>query len=414
VSPAGESVSRSRALRGAALVLVVALALVLYHAATGRTGAGGRPYVERTSVMHTDARVVIVPGAEMTVAPEEAAGRAFAALREVERLMNPYDPESDLARINDAPPGTLVPVDPLTWRVLQEAMRFHRLSGGAFDVTVGPLLRVWRERPGGALPAPDAVRAALRTVGSDRILFEREGMRVGLPEAGMRIDLGAIAKGFGVDRARDALRAAGVRNALIEVGGEIRLMGEVPLETPVTQAIGGGAPSSSPADGREGAAADPGAAPTRPWRTGIRHPRAAEVIETLERTDCAVATSGDYARGFVVDGVRYSHIYDPRTGRALSGGVVSATVISPASCLEADALATAVSVLGLEEGRRLLALFPGVEAILILEEPDGLRKVRLRTPETLEDLAAVATDGADPDAGGAEERIPVVVEEPNL
>ncbi len=401
MSPGRESISRDRVWRALALLLAAVVAIGLYHAVSGvRPGAGGEPYTARTGVMNTDARVLIVPGPRMSVTPEEAAGRAFAALREVERLMNPYDPESDLARINNAPAGTLVPVDPLTWGVLQEAMRFHRLSGGAFDVTVGPLIRAWRERPDGALPAPGAVRDALAKVGSDRILFEREGMRLGLPGEGMRIDLGAIAKGFGVDRARAALEAAGVRDALIEVGGEVWLMGEVPLETPVTQSIGGESPSGEGADSGEGAPAR-----TRPWRTGIRHPRAAEVIETLERTDCAVATSGDYARGFVVDGVRYSHIYEPRTGRALSGGVVSATVISPASCLEADALATAVSVLGLEEGRRLLALFPGVEAILFIEEADGLRRVHLRPPRTPEDLAAGADD--------TEEQFPVVVEEPN-
>jgi len=360
--------------------ILIGYAYLRDHPALGPLLLDARPYHDEIEVMHTVARLTIVPTRSMRMTPEEAAARALEAVRAVEQRMNAHDPQSDIGRLNDAPAGALVSVDPLTWGVMMEALRYHRLTGGAFDVTVGPLLALYRyeNKPVTSLPPAQLVRETRARVGSDKILFEREGMKLGLRAADMRVDLGAIAKGFAVDQAMAALQDAGVENALVEIGGEIRLIGEVPLDEPnARQQIGTAAGNT--------AEAQPERLPARPWRTGIRHPRDPRgILEVLERTNCAIATSGDYEKYFEFEGARYSHIVDPRTGWPLRGGVVSATVIHPTSCLRADALATAFSVMGVDATRKLLAEIgtelglEGESVILVELQADGsLREVRM-------------------------------------
>ncbi|MBP5234005.1 MAG: FAD:protein FMN transferase, partial [Planctomycetes bacterium] len=150
-----------------------------------------------------------------------------AAVRRVEKRMSRFDPESDVSRFNAAAPGEMVAVDPLTWMALTEAMRVHVLSGGAFDPTVLPLLRLydWGNREARHFPGDDAVAAARAVVGMDKIVWEREGMRVGKRVAGVQLDLGGVAKGLGVDLAAGCLAARGVRNAVVDIGGEQRVLG---------------------------------------------------------------------------------------------------------------------------------------------------------------------------------------------
>ncbi|MCX7935209.1 MAG: FAD:protein FMN transferase, partial [Planctomycetota bacterium] len=276
-------------------------------------------------------------------------------------------------RLNRQAAGAWLEVNPLTWEVIMQALRLHRLTEGAFDITVEPLLRLYHYCQGeiAALPPAEEIAAARQRVGSDKILYEREGMRLGFKVDGMAIDLGGLAPGFAVDRAAAALTAVGIRQALVELGGEVRLLGNSPAALAASAIL-----SAQPANGSG-------------WRVAIRHPRqAAEKIAVLTLSDCAVATSGDYEKYFVCQGKRYSHIVDPRTGYPVCDGVVSATVIHPSSCLVADALATAFCVLGAEGTARWLKEFgedmpdlAGIKAILFVLQPDGtLQRIDLSAP----------------------------------
>ncbi len=179
-------------------------------------------------------------------------------------------------------------------------------------------------------------------------------MRLSWAAEGMRLDLGAIAKGFGVDRAAEALLAQGAKNALVDLGGELRLLGAKPGD------------------------------PASPWTAGIRDPRGTGILERLDLENAAVATSGGYERFFMYNGERYTHIIDPRTGLPLKdgqGSVAGVTVIHPDSCLAADALATTLTVLGRDEGKaflekQALGLFTkGIRVILLTVDGDSLRRI---------------------------------------
>jgi len=334
-------------------------------------------YVGTDIIMQSEAKVCIVPGFGMTAGKREAAQRAFGVMREVERLMSKFDDASDVGRLNRQMPGARIEVNPLTWEVVMQALRLHRLTDGAFDITVEPLLRLYRERQegGGDLPSPEAIAEARQRVGSEKILYEREGMRLGFKLDGMAVDLGALAPGFAVDRAAAELRRAGVENALVEMGGEVRLLGKARAALVPSGFL------------RAHRAANNGG-----WRIAIRHPRRPDdKIAVLDLGDCAIATSGDYENYFICQGKRYSHIVDPRTGYPVSDDVVSATVIHPHSCLMADALATAFCVLGAEAAERWLKELggdmpdlAGVKAILFKLLPDGsLQRIDLSVAPVL-------------------------------
>lgn len=400
---------------GLSLVIIALVAgYIIYQRFTPGAGPfSPEPlYTATTEVMGgIRAQIIIVRDRSAKVSAEEAAERAFAAIREVDERMSDYKANSDIGRLNAAKAGEMIKVDPRTWQVLMSALRYHRLSAGAFDITVRPVLQLYKydqESPP-ALPPEALVRETLKRVGSDKIRFEREEMRVGFTVPGMAVDLGAIAKGFAVDQAVRTLKRLGVRNALVEVGGEYWTMGKVPEDSAGGSAVTAPRPNARQSIGQTepGAAAPEGADESatagkrRSWRIGIRHPRGTDpydLIEKINRTDCAIATSGDYAKFFVLDGKRYSHIIDPRTGYPMQGGIVSATIVSPRSCMEADALATAVSVMGVAEARKFLRGFPGVEAILCILEGGALRPdlIHIKIPRDLTPPAGVAAAGAKP------------------
>lgn len=246
------------------------------------------------------------------------AETALAEFRRVDELLSAFRPESDIGRVNAAAGRAAVRVSRETIEVVALALKYAALSGGRFDPTVGPLVRLWqigegRKEP----PAAGEVRAARRLVGYERVMVDEPGRRLYLPERGMALDLGAVAKGYAAGRAAELLKRRGVKSALIDAGGNIVAVGARP-------------------DGR-------------PWRIGLRHPRrAGEVSGVLEVTDRAVVTSGDYERYFLFEGRRYHHLLDPETGYP-ADELQSATVVAGSSAL-ADILSTAVFVLGPKEG----------------------------------------------------------------
>lgn len=307
------------------------------------------------------AEIMIHVPREATLSAQQITGAAFDAIKHVSSLMNAYQETSDIGRLNTAEPQTPIPVAPETFMVLLEAQRFHRLSGGAFDITVMPLAAIYKplitafqdsgEEPT-ALPSEDIVAAARAAVGSQFLYLDENSLTVTLQRDHMRVDLGAIAKGYAVDAAIQALKKCGIRNGLVSIGGEVRTIGTHP-------------------DGS-------------PWNIAITNPaHPGKTSQTLHLSAASVATSGNYHQFFDFQGKRYSHIIDPRTGLPLTNALVSVTVISHTSCTAADALATAVSVLGVDEGKKLLALFPDTQAIIAIRNLDGTI-TEVQFPETVQ------------------------------
>jgi thiamine biosynthesis lipoprotein len=259
---------------------------------------------------------------------EEAVSAAFRAMERVEERMSASRPHSDVSRLNAS--AAAVEVAPETAEVLALGRQVALASGGAFDMTLGRLKQIWAiEEAEPRIPSARDIAAALAGIGPQAL--QMEGNRVGKRAPDLLVDLGGIAKGFAVDQAIEVLRRAGVAHASVNAGGDIRLLGD-----------------------RQG----------RPWRIGIQHPRDSQsLLATLELAQVAVVTSGDYERFFERDGIRYHHLFDPRSGRPAP--LCQSVTVVAASAAEADALATAAFVLGPEAGLRFIEAWPGAEALLV-------------------------------------------------
>ncbi len=244
---------------------------------------------------------------------------------EVKRISEKYSLESKNSYISKLNRGE-VSLDRETLGLLDFAKEIWRLSRGAFDPTVGRLKLLWgfNEKP--HLPSPQEIRRVLSFVGLEKLRWEGEKMA----SRGVVLDFSGFAKGYAVDRGARVLLQKGIRSALIDAGGDIRVIGTKP----------GGAP----------------------WRIGIKNPRGPGIVKVLEVKDAAVATSGDYENFFEKDGIRYHHLLDPRTGYP-ARGFQSVTVVSR-TCMEADALATAIFVAGPVLGKKI-AREASVRAVLI-------------------------------------------------
>jgi len=283
-------------------------------------------------VMGTVAEVIAVHRDPATA--QAAIDAAFAELRDVETAMSRFRTESDIGRANAGATAGPVVVSVATAAVLMEALRWADASSGRFDPAVGRAVALWDVGNRGAPPPPDAVRR----VSGDRLYRHLEVSRRGgeavvvfhTPQ--IALDLGGIAKGWAVDRATDALRAHGIRHALVNAGGDLYALGRSP----------------------EG----------DPWEVGVQSPDdPGALIATLRLEDEAVATSGDYRQGFEHAGRRYHHILDPHTGEPRRTTARSVTVTA-SSCLAADAATTAVFGCAAPDALRILATAaPGARII---------------------------------------------------
>jgi thiamine biosynthesis lipoprotein len=263
-------------------------------------------------------------------------------LEKVNGLMSTYQEDSELSCFNRNRSTDWITVSPELVKVLEAAQRISRLSEGAFDVTVGPLVNLWGFGPSQRI---DKI-PLLRQVETERekVNFKLLQIRSSPPalrkkRGDIYIDLSAIAKGYGVDRVAELLETRGIYNYLVDIGGEERIKGH----------------------GLKGT----------PWRIAIEQPVAGKrkIQRILELNSSAVATSGDYRNYFEQDGKRYSHIIDPRTGWPITHKLVSVTVLS-AVALHADPLATAFLVLGPEQGFRL-AKREQIAALFLIKTPEG-------------------------------------------
>lgn len=272
-----------------------------------------------------------------------AIAAAHDEVARLERILSDYDPHSELCRLSArAPTPGPVPVGDDLWRVLSRAVAIRDASGGAFDPTVGPLTSLWRQaRRSGVMPRSERLTAALAAVGPDVLTLHPANQAVGLEKPGMRLDLGGIGMGDAIDRAVAVLRRHGITSGMVDASGDIAVIGAPP--------------------GRPG------------WRvaTAALGSRAG-VDGELVLVDRAVTTSGDAFQSVTIDGVRYSHVVDPRTGRGVIGP--AAVTVIAADCTTADALATAANVLGPEAGMRLIDATPGTAARFVWQEADGTRR----------------------------------------
>ncbi len=264
----------------------------------------------------------------------EALDRALDAaekeIRRVEDLMTDWRP-SPLTALNDKAGAGPVPVVAELLDLIERGLAVGELTAGAFDITYAGAGRLWNFKADPpVLPTPEAVKAALKNVGYARVTVDRAAGTIDLP-AGMRIGLGGIAKGYGVDRAMAVLLEHGIKHALVSAGGDMKILGRKLGE---------------------------------PWRIAVKHPRDEDrALAVLPVTNTCVMTSGDYERFFEVDGRRYHHILDPRTGYPATG-CTSGTIMAQDAAF-ADAMATALCVLGPSEGMALINRLPRVEGIAV-------------------------------------------------
>jgi thiamine biosynthesis lipoprotein len=273
---------------------------------------------------------------EDTKLGEEALTSAYREVSRLESVLDRHTSGSDIAKINEAAGSEPVPVSLNALDVIIRSLEVGELSGGAFDITIAPLIKLWGFGTGDTqIPGEAELAEALAFVDYSQVQVDRGAGTVFLPKAGIELDLGGIAKGFIVDKAVDALRDKGITSAYFDAGGDIRVLGGKP----------------------DGA----------PWLIGIRHPRDRRgIAATVEIRNSAIVTSGDYERYFQVNDERYHHIIDPQSGMP-ARGLISVTVVAT-DAFTADAYSTAVFVLGLEQGIALVESLPGVEAILITED----------------------------------------------
>ena len=242
-----------------------------------------------------------------------------AALEQVNAEMSTDRPQSDLSRVNAADAGTMMALPADTVKVLSAAFAISSMTDGAYDVTVGPLVNLWGFGPDPDRfepPSEDEITAAMARVGWQQLLLNDNEL---LQPGDVYVDLSSIAKGFAVDKVAELLESQGLKNYLVEVGGELRGSGKKPYG--------------------------------QPWRVAVERPIAGvrEVEKVVALTDMAVATSGDYRNFFESDGQLYSHTLDPRTGYPVNHTLASVSVLHE-SAMMADGLSTAMTVLGPEAG----------------------------------------------------------------
>jgi len=308
---------------------------LLFLAPRAGSGADERFFVRSRYLMGTE--VEIKARGVDAGATQAAIGAAFDEIARLESLMTTWRDDSDVSRVNARAGRSPVEVRGEVIDVVEHALGVSRLTGGAFDITIEPILRLWRidGDEEARLPAKKAIAAALHNVGYRHVIVDRTAKTVFLDQEGVKIGLGGVAKGYAVQRAMKVLEDRGVRSAIITAGGDMALLG---------------------ADG------------DRPWRVGVKDPRdPRNTIGWMDLEDTTVHTSGDYERFRIIDGKRYHHILSPFTGYPARRSR-AATVVSRDGAL-GDALSTGVFVLGPREGLALIDSLGGVEALVV--DPGG-------------------------------------------
>ena len=281
---------------------------------------------------------------------DKAFNDVFKEINRLDYLMSNYKEESELSKVNKYAASEPTDCDNELAYVIEQSLRYSDITDGAFDITVGPLMKKWgffKEQ--GKIPGKEELESVLKSVSYKNIIIEEKikkslfrdpgvAKTVSFRNSGTQIDLGGIGKGYAVDMAIRVLQGNRIHSALINFAGNIYAYGTPP--------------------GKDS------------WVIGLQHPRKGErLLGSFEIKDKAVSTSGDYEKFFTIDGERYSHIIDPRTGYPVKG-IVSVTIVTD-NATRADALSTGVFVLGLEKGMDLIEKLADVEGVIIYEDADS-------------------------------------------
>jgi FAD:protein FMN transferase len=317
-----------------AQLVLAALIIQMVVIRPGRA-TGGFKRIERTEFA-MDTVVEATVFATRKKQGEQAIAAVFDEISRLEAILARTKAGSDLERINSAAGKQPVTVSAPTFEVIQLGLDVGGRTDGAFDITIAPLIELWGFGTGETrVPTTEQLAHALNLVDFRNVSTYAEERQVYLQEADMRLDLGGIAKGFIVDKAVERLRAEGIISASVDAGGDIRVIG-------------------NKMDGT-------------PWRIGIRDPRdRRRLVAVIPLTNRAIVTSGDYERLFFHEGERYHHILNPGTGMP-ARGVISVTIVAN-DAFTADALSTAVFVMGLEQGMAFVEKLPDIEAVIITED----------------------------------------------
>lgn len=278
---------------------------------------------------------------------EEVIKRAVKRVMEIDDKMSAFKPSSEISNLNQNSGKKTVRISEETLNLLETAIKISQLSEGAFDITIGPLVRLWGiGKHKDFIPIQDDIVDCSRLINYQDIVIDKKNGTAYLQHENQSVDLGGIAKGYAADEVKRILLQVGVNCAMINLGGNIITIGKKPDRSP--------------------------------WKIGIQNPLAltGEYIGTITVDNQTIVTSGVNERFFVKSGIRYHHLLDPRSGEPARNGLLSVTVVCDKS-IEADALTTALFVLGMEKGISLLKYF-AVEAIFLTDEgqiyiTDGLR-----------------------------------------
>jgi len=294
-------------------------------------------------LMDTFARIIAV--AENKRTADNAIEAGFEQIENIESMMNIYKADSEISVVNRNASNEPVKITDTLFEVLQKSIEYSRKTAGAFDITVGPLVKLFKNaKKENAIPTTEQIEQAKSKTGYQKLKLDAQKKTIKFQADGMSLDLGGIAKGFAIDKAIEAMRTCGATGGMVDVGGDIRCFNQ-------------------PAGGKNR------------WQIGLQNPQDTQqttdkdkLLLVLQLNDNAVTTSGDYERFVIIKGKKFSHIINPATGWA-SKGLSSVTIIAK-TATQADALATAVSVMGAEAGLELIEAQAEVEAILISQSPD--------------------------------------------
>ena len=282
---------------------------------------------------------------------QAAATAGFAEIHRLEELLSTWTPTSELSRVNSSAGGMPISVSPETMTVVQGALQVAEMTGGGFNIAIGPVVDAWNVNEGRRIPTEPELKALRPLLDLKAVHVDVRKRTIYLEKTGMRIDVGGIGKGYAADQAVMAMKKAGALAGVVALSGDIKTFGRLP----------GG----------------------RKFPVGIQHPRKeGEVLAFIDLEDEAISTAGDYERFFERDGVRYHHILDPKTLQP-ARDCQAVTVIAREG-IWADGLDTGIFVMGVESGMRLVESLPGVEAIIVDREgmvhvSSGLRD-RIRKP----------------------------------
>jgi thiamine biosynthesis lipoprotein len=285
-------------------------------------------------------KVSIDPAKGGEAGAKDAINKAFDEIKRVEDVYSVYKDTSEISRINRLRKNERLQITDGVFNLIRKTLDYSERTGGAFDITVKPLVDLWgRAKKANKPPDEYELKRALGRAGYQYVALDEAARTIHFKKEGMSIDLGGAAKGYATDRAARILEENGIENALVNSGGDMYCLGK--------------------RTARE------------LWKVGVQHPRDRNrSFLEIRLKDRAIDTSGDYERYFVIDGKRYSHIIDPRTGYPIGDNVVSASVIAPDSTT-ADILATAMCVLG-EKGFSIIKGFGDIDAVLVTFEAGRL------------------------------------------